>query len=219
MIAGVCGVTQIACRVFTVKLTPLLSTPLACTTTLPLVAPVGTVTAMLLALQVLTVAVVPLNLTVLLPCVAPKLAPATVTEAPTNADVGVRPEIDGAGGTAKLTPFVLTPLAFTTTFPVVAPVGTFAVMLLALQVVMAAVVPLNFTEPLPCAEPKFEPALSGLFSRQLSGGTSSNPKRTSKIRGRRRARVHAARNIYTPGATPLRTTFGRPKFFGVAPGV
>jgi len=51
----------------TVKLTPLLSTPLACTTTFPVVAPDGTVTAMLEALHVVTVAVVPLNLTVLVP--------------------------------------------------------------------------------------------------------------------------------------------------------
>ena len=51
----------------TVKLEPLLSTPLACTTTLPVVAPVGTGTAMLVSLQLVGVAVVPLNFTVLLP--------------------------------------------------------------------------------------------------------------------------------------------------------
>ena len=31
--------------------------------------------------------------------------------------------------------------------------------------------------------------------------------------------MHAARNIFTPGATPYWTAFSRPKFFGVAPGV
>ena len=51
----------------TVKLDPLLFTPPTLTTTLPVVAPVGTVTAMLVVLQLVAVAVVPLNLTVLLP--------------------------------------------------------------------------------------------------------------------------------------------------------
>jgi len=51
----------------TVKLTPLLGDPETVTTTLPVVAPLGTVAAMLVALQLVTVAVVPLNFTVLLP--------------------------------------------------------------------------------------------------------------------------------------------------------
>ena len=48
----------------TVKFVPLLFTPLANTTILPVAAPVGTVTAMLVALQLVTLAVVPLNATV-----------------------------------------------------------------------------------------------------------------------------------------------------------
>jgi hypothetical protein len=48
----------------TVKLTPLLFTPLANTVTLPVVAPLGTVTAMLVALQLLTFAAGPLKETV-----------------------------------------------------------------------------------------------------------------------------------------------------------
>lgn len=51
----------------TVNATPLLSTPLACTTTFPVVAPVGTVTLIEVALQLVGVATVPLNLTVLDP--------------------------------------------------------------------------------------------------------------------------------------------------------
>ncbi len=51
----------------TVKLTPLLFTPPTLTTTLPVAAPLGTVTAMLVALQLVAVAIVALNLTVLLP--------------------------------------------------------------------------------------------------------------------------------------------------------
>ncbi len=51
----------------TVKLTPLLFTPLAKTTTVPVEVPLGTVTAMLVALQLVMVARTPLNLTVPLP--------------------------------------------------------------------------------------------------------------------------------------------------------
>ncbi len=51
----------------TVNDTPLLFTPLAVTTTLPVVAPVGTVVTIDVALQLVAVAVVPLNLTVLVP--------------------------------------------------------------------------------------------------------------------------------------------------------
>ena len=51
----------------TVKPTPLLAWPPTVTTTLPVVAPLGTVVAMLVALQLDTVAAVPLNVTVLVP--------------------------------------------------------------------------------------------------------------------------------------------------------
>ena len=51
----------------TVKLTPLLAWLDTVTTTLPVVAPEGTVTVILVELQLVAVALVPLNLTVLLP--------------------------------------------------------------------------------------------------------------------------------------------------------
>ena len=52
----------------TVKLIPLLAKPPTVTTTLPVVAPVGTLTTMLVALQLVAVpALVPLNVTVLVP--------------------------------------------------------------------------------------------------------------------------------------------------------
>jgi hypothetical protein len=53
--------------------------------------------------------------------------------------------IVGVANTVKDEPLVFTPAAFTTTFPVVAPVGTGATMLVALQLVGVAVVPLNVT--------------------------------------------------------------------------
>jgi hypothetical protein len=74
----------------TVKPTPLLATPPTVTTTLPVVAPVGTVATMLVALQLVGVADVPLNLTVLVPCVAPKFAPVIVTDVPTGPELGLR---------------------------------------------------------------------------------------------------------------------------------
>jgi hypothetical protein len=46
--------------------------------------------AMLVALQLVGVAAVPLRLIVLDPCVAPKFAPAMVTEVPTGPEFGLR---------------------------------------------------------------------------------------------------------------------------------
>jgi hypothetical protein len=143
--------------VTTVKVTPLLLTPLAFTTTLPVVAPVGTVATIDVALQLVIVAVVPLNVTEPVPWVDPKPAPATVTEAPAAAEVGERLEILGVGSTANDTPLLDTPPAFTTTLPVVAPAGTVATIDVALQLVIVALVPLNVTDP--CVVPKFEPPM------------------------------------------------------------
>lgn len=143
----------------TVKLTPLLSTPLAWTTTLPVVAPVGTGALILVALQLVGVAVVPLNLTVLLPCVLPKFDPAIVTEVPTAPDVGDRLLMLGVPRTVKDFPLLPLPDTVTTTLPVVAPEGTMATMLVALQLVTDAVLPLNLTVLLPCVVPNPVPVI------------------------------------------------------------
>jgi hypothetical protein len=145
---------------WTVKLTPLLAAPPTVTTTLPVVAPFGTGAVMLVALQFVGAAVVPLNLTELAPCDAPKFAPAMVTGVPTKPEVGFRLVMLGAGtGTVKTTPLLATPPTVTTTLPVVAPLGTVAVMLAALHAVAAAAIPLNATVLVPCAAPKFVPAI------------------------------------------------------------
>src|SRR5882762_8736812 len=81
----------------TVKLTPLLGCALTVTTTLPVVAPVGTGAVMLVAPHAVGVAAVPLNVTVLLPWEAPKFAPAMETEVPTGPVAGLRLVMDGAG--------------------------------------------------------------------------------------------------------------------------
>jgi hypothetical protein len=143
----------------TVKLDPLLATPDTVTKTFPVVAPLGTVATMLAALQLVADAVVPLNFTVLVPCVAPKFVPVTVTEAPTAPEVGDKVVILGVARTVKLEPLLSTPLACTTTFPVVAPDGTGALMLVALQLVGVAMVPLNLTVLLPWLDPKLVPVM------------------------------------------------------------
>jgi len=113
----------------------------------------GTGTTMLVALQLVGVVYVPLKLTVPLPCVAPKLLPVIVTEAPTTPEVADSVLIAGAGTTVKLGPLLATPLAFTTTFPVVAPGGTRTSIVDALQLAGVAAVPLNVTVLVPCVAP------------------------------------------------------------------
>jgi hypothetical protein len=74
----------------TENVTELLATLLIVTMTDPVVAPVGTGTAIELALQLVGVAAVPLNRTVLVPRVEPKFDPEMVTAVPTDPDVGER---------------------------------------------------------------------------------------------------------------------------------
>jgi len=137
--------------VVTVKSTPLLATPPRVTTTLPVVAPFGTGTTMLVALQLVGVADVPLKVTVLVPCEAPKLVPVMVTEVPKRPEVGLRLVI--AGVTVKLTPLLGIKDTLTTTLPVVAPAGTGTTMLVELQLVGNAAMPLNATELATCVGP------------------------------------------------------------------
>ena len=100
-------VVIVGAGVVTVKLTPLLACVPTVTTTLPVAAPLGTVTAMLVLLHEVTAAVVPSNLTVLVPCVVPKFVPVIVTAAPAKPEVGLRLVITGAGvDTVKATPLL-----------------------------------------------------------------------------------------------------------------
>src|SRR5208283_4155452 len=81
------------------------------------------------------------------------------TEVPTVPEVGERLAMLGAGGkvTVNATPLLACPPTVTTTFPLVAPVGTVTVILVALQLVAVAALPLNVTVLLPCVPPKFVP--------------------------------------------------------------
>jgi hypothetical protein len=136
----------------TVKATPLLAVPLTVTTTFPVVAPLGTGTTMLVALQLDAVpADVLLNVTVLVPWLAPKFVPVIVTAVATGPEVGLKLEMLGADAfTVKFTPLLAVGPTVTTTFPVVAPLGTFTTMLVALQPdAVPADVPLNVTVLVP----------------------------------------------------------------------
>lgn len=87
----------------TVKATPLLATLATVTTTLPLVAPEGTVVNMAVLVQLLGAARVPLKVTVLVPWLAPKLPPDIFTDEVTGPAVGLRLVMVGAGVIEKLT--------------------------------------------------------------------------------------------------------------------
>jgi len=156
-----CCTREILFDVVTVKLTPLLTMPFTATTTLPVVAPVGTGATILVAFQLVGVAAVPLNLIVLVPCEAPKLAPVIVTEVPTAPAIGFRLVMLGTAPTVKSTPLLGTPPTSTTTFPVVAPVGTGAVILVLVQFDALGCTPLNVTKLwiLPTVGPKFVPVM------------------------------------------------------------
>jgi hypothetical protein len=145
----------------TVNGEPALSTPLAWTTTFPVVAPVGTVATIEVALQlVIVVAVVVLNFAVLVPCVVPKFVPVIVTDAPTEPDVTDKLAMLGAPTTVKAEPLLATLLTVTTTLPVVAPVGTLTAIEVALQLVIdVTAVVLNFTALVPWVVPKFVPVI------------------------------------------------------------
>lgn len=75
--------------------------------------------------------------------------PLIVTKVPTAPEVGDRFVMVGIATTEKLTPALATLDTVTTTFPVVAPVGTGVTILVSLQLVGEAAVPLNLTVLVP----------------------------------------------------------------------
>src|SRR5258705_10705741 len=88
---------------------PLLACPNTVTTTLPVVAPTGTVTVMLVALQTLAAAAaVPLKVTVLVPCGVPKLVPVMMVEAPTAPELGLSLGMVRGGQLVSGNPLVVT---------------------------------------------------------------------------------------------------------------
>ena len=94
-----------------------------------------------------------------LPWLPPKPVPAIVTCVPVGPDVGDKPVMVGPEATVKVTALLTTPDTVTTTFPVVAPVGTGARIYVLLQLVGIAAVPLKATMLVPWVEPKFIPVM------------------------------------------------------------
>lgn len=145
----------------TLKVRPLLSTPLVWTSTLPVEAPVGTGITMEVALQVPPGASVPPKETVLAPRVDPKFAPAIVTDVDIGPDAGEMVDMLGAGTTVNALPTLEIPPTVTTTFPVVAPAGTVADIEVVVQpVTVVASTPLNVTVLVPWGLPKFDPVIA-----------------------------------------------------------
>ena len=136
----------------TVKLVALVPVPVGVVTEIgPVVAPAGTVALMcVLLVTVNVVAETPLNFTAVAPV---KLVPVIVTDVPTGPLAGVNEVIVGAPVTVtvKLVALVAVPPAVVMEMgPVVAPVGTVAVMCVALVTVkVVAEIPLNFTDVAP----------------------------------------------------------------------
>jgi hypothetical protein len=82
-----------------------------------------------------------------------------VSRDPIVADDAERLVIVGTGNTVKRTPFEVPFDVVTTTFPVVAAFGTGTTMLVPLQLVGMAAVPLNVTVLVPCVLPKLTPEI------------------------------------------------------------
>jgi hypothetical protein len=143
----------------TVKYTELLASPLTVTTTLPLLDPVGTGTVMAVLVQSVGLAVFPLKVTLLLDPV-PKFEPLIVTDVATGAPVGEIEVIFGTGRlSVKVDGLLAWPFTVTTTPPVLAPLGTLVEMLVELQFVTTAGVPLNVTVLLCWVGPKLLPEI------------------------------------------------------------
>jgi len=144
----------------TVNATPLLWFPPTFTTTFPVVAAAGTGTFICVALQLDGIPDAPLKLTVLALWDDPKFFPAIVTDVPADPEVGEMLVMAGAAVPTS-NPYGLlgTPPTVTTTLPVVAPDGTGTTMVVALQLVGVAVVPLKMTVLVPCDDPKLEPVM------------------------------------------------------------
>jgi hypothetical protein len=114
---------------------------------------------MLVALQLVGVVAVPLN--VMVPGDAPKFVPVTVTEVPTGPEFGLRLVMLGGVAMVKRTPLLGTPPTYTSTFPVVVPAGTGAVILVLVQFDALVCTPLNLTKLciVPTVGPKFVPVM------------------------------------------------------------
>src|SRR4029079_2847909 len=111
----------------------------------------------------------------------PKVAAPGMAGAPTSWEIHGAGRLPGAL-TVNVSPLLATLLTVTTTGPVVAPLGTATTMLLSLQFVGVASVPLNRTPLVLCVTPKFAPLIVtdvptmpdvGKRPERLGGGATS----------------------------------------------
>src|SRR5438445_10878281 len=135
--------------VVTVKLTALLAGAATVTITLPVVAPLGTGATMLVALQLVVVVYVPLKVTELTLSLHDALPILMVTEVPTGPEVGDRLVMLGGVVSVKLTALLARDRKRAGKGKGVAPLGSGATMLVALQLVGVAAAPLKVTELVP----------------------------------------------------------------------
>jgi hypothetical protein len=137
---------EITGTVVTVKFPALVPVPAVFVTLIfPVVAPAGTVALICVSeLTVNVVALVPLKLTPLAPV---KPVPVSVTLVPIGPLVGVNEVITGTAATVKFAALVPVPAEFVTLiFPLVAPVGTVALICVSeLTANVVALVPLKLT--------------------------------------------------------------------------
>jgi hypothetical protein len=135
-------------------------TPLTVTAIDPVVAPVGTEVARLLAVAEVTTAVIPLKDTILFAGVVLKLVPVIVIKVPAAPLPGSKPVNVGEGKIVKLVALeIVTPLTVIEILPVVAPFGTIAVIVVALDAVTVADTSLNLTILLADVVLKFVPEI------------------------------------------------------------
>ena len=142
----------------TVKVMPLLEFPPTFTTTGPVVAKLGTGTAMMFVVQLVAWASVPLKVILRLPTLFPKPEPVMVTGTLVEPDVGVMPVIEGL--TVKVVPVLGAPFTVTTTGPVDAVAGTGKVMLVSFHAFGMATSPFRVTALPPWATPNLLPVIA-----------------------------------------------------------
>ena len=166
----------------TAKCTVSLARPPTVITTLPVVAPLGTVATIWVSLQLIGIAGAPLNVTVLVPRELPKFIPVIVMEVPTGPTDGDKLEItgvaptvadDGSGAISswKVLLLLVLPPTFTTTGIGTPPpmgwlgggfrsrLGTVTTIRVSLQIVTIPGVALKLTVLTPCEAPKFTPEI------------------------------------------------------------
>ena len=135
-----------------VKFTPLLALPAVVTTTGPVLAPLGTDTAIWESLQLLGDVTVPFKVTVLEPCVKPKVVPVMVNVAPNGPEGGDKLVMFGT--TVKFTLLLAMPPTAMTNGPVLEPAGIGTLICVLPQLEGVAGVPLKVIVLLPCVDPK-----------------------------------------------------------------